>query len=121
MTESRKLLIFLFVTFPIASAFDSYFKLSRRLEDVSYLPHLFIIGVCCFIWCKMHANENNMRITKYHALFCGLFPIFGISYYAYFKYGFKKGTILIGKAVLFFIVAISFSSTVSLVFQHVYD
>lgn len=119
ITRSRKLLIFLFLTFPIASVVDTYFKLFKGIEGVSYLPHIFIMGVCCFVWCKLHALENGVEVSNFHPLFCGLFAVIGIPYYAYVKFGFKKGIVLIGKAILLFVISTLAYSLISSKLEYV--
>lgn len=105
MKKSRITLAVLFASFIVTTLIDTHVLLTQGVADITFFAHAFFIGGCAFIWCKQHALENGLRGGKYYALGCALILIIGVPVYAYGSYGFKRGSIIVLKAVAFAVLA----------------
>lgn len=120
MKPSHKIALALVISFLISGAIDSYFLYSRNMVDVTYVPHIAIIGVLLFMWCRAHAKENNIKDTGGKPLFCALLGAVGVPYYAYKCYGFKRGSILLAKAFAALLLAVVLVAGTDILFEMLY-
>jgi hypothetical protein len=120
MKSSYKVVLAILVSFIISSLVDSYFIYTQNTADISFIPHTFILSVLLFIWCKYHAQENNIQDIGYKPLLCAVLGFIGLPYYAFKCYGLKGGAILLGKGFIVFILSIISMLVIDYVFSLIY-
>ncbi|MBH0058766.1 hypothetical protein I6F65_17625 [Pseudoalteromonas sp. SWXJZ94C] len=120
MKSSHKIALALIISFLVSAVIDSYFLYSRNMVDVTYFLHIAIIGVLLFMWCRAHAKENNIKDAGGKPLFCALLGGVGVPYYAYKCYGFKRGSILLGKAFAALLLALVLVTGIDILFEMSY-
>jgi hypothetical protein len=73
--------------------------------DLSF-PHVILIAILVFVWCKEHALENNLNSSSGYRLFSAVIPIVGLPVYFFKFFGFKQGGIKTVKTILFSILVV---------------
>lgn len=102
MKKSHTILIFVAVYFLIFGIVEVLYK----PDDINFL-HMILNAFFAFIWCKIHAVENNKKPGLQYYIFASFFPVIGISIYLFKFFGFKKGGIKTLQFILFFILCMA--------------
>ena len=120
MKSSHKTIILIISSFVLVAFVDSYYLYTKNLESVTYLPHTMFLAVCCFAWCKQHALENAVEKLGYYPLFCALIGFLGVPIYGYAKFGFKRGSKILGYMVLCLLISATLTVAVDYLVRYVY-
>jgi hypothetical protein len=108
-------------TFVVAGVLDAVFWSPEDPLGPTFIPHGFVVGAMCFLWCKAHARNAGMKPPSGSALLCGLVAPVGIPLYLLRSQGWRKGwpralkAILVGVAALV-LYQVSFSGAAWLVY-----
>jgi len=100
MKPSHKIVLAIIISFIISAVADSYFLYVKNIDQISFFPHTLVVSILLFLWCKQHAQENNIKSIGHKPLFCALIGFIGVPYYAFKCYGLKVGSILITKGFI---------------------
>jgi hypothetical protein len=79
MKPSAVILLILGMTFVIDGVMAPF--LTPGLEGRIGLLHGVIIGVACYIWCKLDAEERGATAPGRSAFWAGVMPIIGVPVY----------------------------------------
>lgn len=100
MARPRSFVIGLGITWAIAGLIEpQLFDASEPMNAVG-LTQTFITAVLVFCWVKAHARANSITPPAGASLLAAILPPVGVPYYAFRGFGFRKGAILTGLALV---------------------
>jgi hypothetical protein len=110
------------VTFAVSGLLDALYWTPNDPVGPTFIPHAFVIGAMCLLWCKGHAREAGIRLPSGSALICGLLPPIGIPLYLVRSMGWRRGGLSSAKALLTGVLAyglyeVAFRITARLVYS----
>ncbi len=71
----------------------------QPFNEVGFVK-IIVWAVLLFGWVKAHARSKQIEPPAGTPMFAALFPPLGVPYYAYSGFGFRRGSILVGLALL---------------------
>src|SRR5687767_8274750 len=90
----------LVLTFAVSGFLDAVLGTPSDPLGPTYIPHVLVVGVLCFSWCKVHARESGIPSPSGSALLCGLLPPVGVPLYLLRSQGWRRGWRRAVKALL---------------------
>jgi hypothetical protein len=99
--KSTRTLVWLAVSFVASGIVDVTMSDPSDTFGVSYFPHLVIIMVLSFAWCKYHSLEKGVSVASWNPLVVGLLPPIGVPIYLFRSFGFRIGSKMLAKFVAY--------------------
>ena len=100
------LLVLAFIaTWPIAGFLEPFAPSYGEPVTEVWLPHVVIVGVLLFAWCKAHAAARGQTPPVYAPALAGLAWPIGVPLYLFRSLPWRSALLAFGKAILVFLVS----------------